>query len=182
MCHSKQAVSGEPLTPAWLPMTSTVRAHGLLHFSLQPMTGTFVLHLKMKTLVLDFMDRSACSSGVFVVCYTDGCASARNSLTYQQGEALFLEASVAIPLHPPLQLYVDSCTATLEPDPSSLPSYTFIAKNGYICSAHSQFNNTYSSIIQCQNRSTNLELLLFKVCCGAQFQMPHRQCKARVLI
>ncbi|KAM3857825.1 zona pellucida sperm-binding protein 3-like [Diretmus argenteus] len=39
-CHykRKQRVSGEPLTPTWLPMTSTTSAFGLLHFSLRTMT------------------------------------------------------------------------------------------------------------------------------------------------
>ncbi|KAL2078994.1 hypothetical protein ACEWY4_024738 [Coilia grayii] len=36
-CHykRKQTVSGDPLTPTWLPMTSTVQAAGLLNFSLR---------------------------------------------------------------------------------------------------------------------------------------------------
>ncbi|XP_029932872.1 zona pellucida sperm-binding protein 3-like [Myripristis murdjan] len=34
----KWRVSGEPLTPTWLPMTSTITAFGLLHFSLRTMT------------------------------------------------------------------------------------------------------------------------------------------------
>ncbi|KAJ4949450.1 hypothetical protein JOQ06_020965 [Pogonophryne albipinna] len=99
-CHykRKQTVSGEPLTPTWLPMTSTISVFGLLHFSLRTMA--------------------------------DGCPSPRSSSVYQQGEAVFLEASVEAPLHPPLTLYVDSCVATLKPDPLSLPSYKFITKHG----------------------------------------------------
>lgn len=34
-----QTVSGEPLTPTWLPMTSTISVFGLLHFSLHTTTG-----------------------------------------------------------------------------------------------------------------------------------------------
>ncbi|XP_028285545.1 zona pellucida sperm-binding protein 3-like [Parambassis ranga] len=60
----------------------------------------------------------------------DGCNSLRNSSIYQQGEAVFLEASVEAPLHPPLTLYVDSCVATLKPDPLSTPSYKFITNHG----------------------------------------------------
>lgn len=62
--------------------------------------------------------------------YADGCRSLRSSSAYQQGEAVFLEASVEAPLHPPLTLYVDYCVATLKPDPLSLPSYKFITKHG----------------------------------------------------
>ncbi|KAM9335594.1 zona pellucida sperm-binding protein 3-like [Symphorus nematophorus] len=91
-------VNGEPLTPTWLPMTSTLSVFGLLHFSLRTMA--------------------------------DGCTSPRSSTVYQQGEAVFLQASVEAPLHPPLTLYVDHCVATLKPDPLSLPSYKFITKHG----------------------------------------------------
>ncbi|XP_074518182.1 zona pellucida sperm-binding protein 3-like isoform X2 [Halichoeres trimaculatus] len=40
-CYYKrmQLVDGDPITPTWLPMTSTVSAFGLLHFSLQTMEG-----------------------------------------------------------------------------------------------------------------------------------------------
>ncbi|XP_054457625.1 zona pellucida sperm-binding protein 3-like isoform X2 [Anoplopoma fimbria] len=99
-CHykRKQTVNGEPLTPTWLPMTSTISAFGLLHFSLRTMA--------------------------------DGCTAVRSSSVYQQGEAVFLEASVEAPLHPPLTLFVDHCVATLKTDPVSLPSYKFITKHG----------------------------------------------------
>ncbi|TMS01846.1 Zona pellucida sperm-binding protein 3 [Larimichthys crocea] len=99
-CHysRKQTVSGEPLTPTWLPMTSTVSNFGLLHFSLRTMAG--------------------------------GCTSLRSSSVYQQGEAVFLEARVEAPLHPPLTLYVDYCVAMLQPDSLSLPGYKFITKHG----------------------------------------------------
>ncbi|XP_041634750.1 zona pellucida sperm-binding protein 3-like [Cheilinus undulatus] len=99
-CHYKRkwTVSGEPLTPTWQPMTSTISAFGLLHFSLRTMK--------------------------------DGCSSIHSSSVYQQGETLFLEASIEAPLHPPLTLYVDYCVATLKPDPLSMPSYKFISKHG----------------------------------------------------
>ncbi|XP_044196797.1 zona pellucida sperm-binding protein 3-like [Thunnus albacares] len=99
-CHykRKQTVNGEPLTPTWLPMISTISVFGLLHFSLRTMT--------------------------------DDCTSLRSSSVYQQGEAVFLEASVEAPLHPLLTVYVDYCVATLRPDPLSLPSYKFITKHG----------------------------------------------------
>lgn len=67
---------------------------------------------------------------MFAVSFADGCVSVRNSLVYQQGEAVFLEANAEAPLHPALTLYVDFCAATLKPDPFSLLSYKFIAKHG----------------------------------------------------
>ncbi|CAG5929386.1 unnamed protein product, partial [Menidia menidia] len=99
-CHyeRKQKVRGEPLQPTWIPMTSTISAFGLLHFSLRVMT--------------------------------DGCSTLRSSSVYQQGETMFLEASVEALTHPALTLYVDYCVATLNPDPLSQPNYNFIAKHG----------------------------------------------------
>ncbi|CAJ1086704.1 zona pellucida sperm-binding protein 3-like [Xyrichtys novacula] len=99
-CHykRKQTVNGEPITPTWLPMTSTISAFGLLHFSLHTME--------------------------------DDCSFLRSSSVYQQGEAVFLEASIEAPFHPSLTLYVDHCVATLKPDPKSSPSYKFITQHG----------------------------------------------------
>ncbi|GLD53593.1 zona pellucida sperm-binding protein 3-like protein [Lates japonicus] len=101
-CHykRKQTVNATPLTPTWLPMTSTISVFGLLHFSLRTMA--------------------------------DDCTSIRSSSEYQQGEAVFLEASVEAPMHPPLTVYVDSCVATLKPEPLSLPSYKFVTKQGSV--------------------------------------------------
>ncbi|XP_035005320.2 zona pellucida sperm-binding protein 3 isoform X2 [Hippoglossus stenolepis] len=62
--------------------------------------------------------------------YHDDCNSLRSSSVYQQGEAVFLEASVEAPLHPLLTVYVDYCVATLKPDPLSSPSYRFITNYG----------------------------------------------------
>ena len=48
MCNRrKQTVNAAPLTPTWLPMTSTISVLGLLHFSLRTMAGetTVVLNL-----------------------------------------------------------------------------------------------------------------------------------------
>ncbi|XP_067117226.1 zona pellucida sperm-binding protein 3-like [Osmerus mordax] len=99
-CHyrRKQRVSGEPLSPTWLPMISTITAFGLLHFTLRTMTYDW--------------------------------SSPRSSSVYQQGEPVFLEASVKAPLHPPLRLFIDNCVATLTSDPLSSPSYKFITEHG----------------------------------------------------
>ncbi|KAG7497543.1 hypothetical protein JOB18_039558 [Solea senegalensis] len=94
----KQIVSAQPLTPTWLPMTSTISVFGLLHFSLRTVE--------------------------------DDCTSLRSTSVYQQGEAVFLEASVEAPLHRPLTVFVDHCVATLKPDPRSTPSYEFITRQG----------------------------------------------------
>uniref|UniRef100_A0A3Q2VHC9 ZP domain-containing protein n=1 Tax=Haplochromis burtoni TaxID=8153 RepID=A0A3Q2VHC9_HAPBU len=52
----------------------------------------------------------------------DVCTSQCSSTVYQQGEAVLLEARVEALMHPPV--YVDSCVATLKPDPLSLQGYS----------------------------------------------------------
>lgn len=77
----------------------------------------------------------------------DDCASLRSSSVFQQGEAVFLEARVEAPLHPPLTLFVDYCVATLKPDPLSSPSYKFLTKHGSVFLSNKQTNkqkNNYS--------------------------------------
>uniref|UniRef100_A0A3Q0T0P3 Zona pellucida sperm-binding protein 3 n=1 Tax=Amphilophus citrinellus TaxID=61819 RepID=A0A3Q0T0P3_AMPCI len=117
--HGKQKVSGEPLSPTWVPVTSTISVFGLLHFSLHIMA--------------------------------DGCSFLRSSSVYQQGEAVFWEARVEAPEHSPLTVYVDSCVATLKPDPVSVPSYKFIAKHGPVLTSDLrgkvEYNNGHVNFI-----------------------------------
>lgn len=63
-------------------------------------------------------------------CSTDVCTSQCSSTVYQQGEAVLLEARVEALMHPPVTVYVDSCVATLKPDPLSLQGYRFITNQG----------------------------------------------------
>lgn len=69
------------------------------------------------------------------ICYsTDVCTSLCSSTVYQQGEAVLLEARVEALMHPPVTVCVDSCVATLKPDPLSLQSYTFITNQWWVFS------------------------------------------------
>lgn len=45
-------------------------------------------------------------------------------------EVMHIEASVLQGHHVPLRVYVDSCVATLTPNPNSYPSYSFINNHG----------------------------------------------------
>lgn len=67
-------------------------------------------------------------------CSTDVCTSQCSSTVYQQGEAVLLEARVEALMHPPVTVYVDSCVATLKPDPLSLQGYRFITNQGWVFS------------------------------------------------
>ena len=41
-----------------------------------------------------------------------------------------IEAAVLQGHHAPLRVYVDSCVATVDPDPDSQPRYPFISNHG----------------------------------------------------
>lgn len=144
--NRKQTVYGEPLAPTWIPMTSTVGAFGLLHFSLSIMTGTIIL-LNLDKMLWRYSDwwgemlllHNLWTWGWHKLSVlTESCTSQRSSSVYQQGEAVFLEAIVEGPLHPSLALYVDSCVATLKPDPLSWPRYKFISNHGSVCTSQSK--------------------------------------------
>ncbi|XP_068129453.1 zona pellucida sperm-binding protein 3-like [Hyperolius riggenbachi] len=61
---------------------------------------------------------------------SDDWNSQRNSITFQLGDVINIEASVDTQNHIDLFLYVDSCVATLSQDPTSSPNYNIIAANG----------------------------------------------------
>lgn len=58
--HRMQTVTGEPLTPTWLPMTSTISVFGLLHFSLHTMTGEDTLSNSSKPSQWKISDMQHC--------------------------------------------------------------------------------------------------------------------------
>ncbi|MBN3305288.1 ZP3 protein, partial [Amia calva] len=66
---------------------------------------------------------------------TDDWRSARPSNVYFLGDVLNLQASFTVADHMPLLLFVDSCVATLDSDPTSSPSYTFIGNHGCLTDA-----------------------------------------------
>ncbi|MBN3305176.1 ZP3 protein, partial [Amia calva] len=61
---------------------------------------------------------------------TDDWSSQRPSNVYFLGDVMNIQASVNQANHVPLRLFVDSCMATLQPDQTSSPSYTFIGNHG----------------------------------------------------
>ena len=139
--HRKQTVNADALTPTWQPMTSTIGVFGLLHFSLRTMAGENSISLKFDCISGGFLCQYFFQNNLKLkptknlkkLCpHTDDCNAPRSSSVYQQGEAVFLEASVEAPLHPPLTVYVDYCVATLKPDPLSSPSYRFITNYGSV--------------------------------------------------
>ncbi|XP_054649527.1 zona pellucida sperm-binding protein 3-like [Dunckerocampus dactyliophorus] len=61
---------------------------------------------------------------------TDDWQSHRPTSVYFLGDVMRIEASVLQGHHVPLRVYVDTCVATLDPDPNSQPGYTFINNHG----------------------------------------------------
>uniref|UniRef100_A0A8C5M0L7 Zona pellucida sperm-binding protein 3 n=1 Tax=Leptobrachium leishanense TaxID=445787 RepID=A0A8C5M0L7_9ANUR len=60
----------------------------------------------------------------------DDWSSPRSSLVFQLGDIFNIEASVDVGNHVPMKVFVDSCVATLSPDPTSSPRYDIIAQYG----------------------------------------------------
>ncbi|XP_010888700.4 zona pellucida sperm-binding protein 3 [Esox lucius] len=68
----------------------------------------------------------------------------RDSNEFSLGDILNIEASVMQYFHVPLRVFVDSCVATLEPNPNASPNYAFIDNHGCLIDAkitgsHSMF-------------------------------------------
>ncbi|KAJ8003096.1 hypothetical protein DPEC_G00165820 [Dallia pectoralis] len=68
----------------------------------------------------------------------------RDSNEYSLGDMINVEASVMQYFHVPLRVFVDSCVASVLPDPNANPNYVFIDNHGCMIDAkvtgsHSQF-------------------------------------------
>uniref|UniRef100_A0A8C2FEC4 Zona pellucida sperm-binding protein 3 n=1 Tax=Cyprinus carpio TaxID=7962 RepID=A0A8C2FEC4_CYPCA len=72
---------------------------------------------------------SACKP-VLKVVFVDDWRFERPSNQYFLGDIINLEASVHSYSHVPIRVFVDSCVATLVPDVTSVPRYSFIENNG----------------------------------------------------
>ncbi|MBN3318579.1 ZP3 protein, partial [Atractosteus spatula] len=72
----------------------------------------------------------------------DDWSSRRSSNVFHLGDVLNIEASVTQANHQPLRLFVDSCVATLIPDQTSTPSYSFIENYGCLTDARVTGSNS----------------------------------------
>ncbi|XP_035533714.1 zona pellucida sperm-binding protein 3-like [Morone saxatilis] len=66
---------------------------------------------------------------------TEDWQSQRPSNVYFPGDVMHIEAAILQGHHIPLRIYVDSCVATTNPDPSSQPRYPFITNHGCLSDA-----------------------------------------------
>ncbi|KAG7217426.1 hypothetical protein INR49_021593 [Caranx melampygus] len=66
---------------------------------------------------------------------TDDWQYERPSYQYFLGDIINIEAAVKQFFHVPLRVYVDSCVATLSPEPNSNPRYGFIENHGCLIDA-----------------------------------------------
>ncbi|XP_041822243.1 zona pellucida sperm-binding protein 3-like [Chelmon rostratus] len=66
---------------------------------------------------------------------TENWQSQRPSSVYFLSDVMHIEAAVLQGHHVPLRVYVDSCVATVTPDPGSLPRYPFISNHGCLSDA-----------------------------------------------
>lgn len=61
---------------------------------------------------------------------TEDWQSQRSSSAYLLSDVINIEAAVDLGHHVPLRVFVDSCVATVSPDPNSQPRYPFINNHG----------------------------------------------------
>ncbi|NWX44966.1 ZP3 protein, partial [Steatornis caripensis] len=85
----------------------------------------------------------------------DDWSTERASTVFQLGEVLHLQAGVDTENHAPLRLFVDNCVATLNPDLSSSPRYTFIDFSG--CLVDGQLDDATSTFISPRPRQDVLQ-------------------------
>ncbi|XP_069042703.1 zona pellucida sperm-binding protein 3-like [Lepisosteus oculatus] len=88
---------------------------------------------------------------------SDDWRSQRSSNVFYLGDVLNIEASVTQANHQPLRLFVDSCVATLVPDQTSTPSYSFIENKGCLTDAKSTGS---SSQFMPRTQDTKLQMKL----------------------
>ncbi|XP_036592339.1 zona pellucida sperm-binding protein 3-like [Trichosurus vulpecula] len=68
----------------------------------------------------------------------DDWSTERTSSAFQLGDLIHIQADVYTGYHVPLRLFVDSCTATLTPDPASVPYHVVIDFNGCLVDGQSR--------------------------------------------
>ncbi|XP_073318544.1 zona pellucida sperm-binding protein 3-like isoform X2 [Pagrus major] len=66
---------------------------------------------------------------------TEDWQAQRQSSVYFLSDVMHIEAAVVQGHHVPLRVYVDSCVATVTPDPNSQPRYPFIRNHGCLSDA-----------------------------------------------
>lgn len=111
---------------------------------------------------------------------TEDWQSQRPSSVYFLRDVMHIEASVLGGYHFPLKVYVDSCVATADPDPSSHPSYLFISNHGCLTDAKLTGAKSYF-MPRGDEDKLNFQLKAFR------FQQDHRNslyitCKLRATV
>ncbi|XP_010738843.3 zona pellucida sperm-binding protein 3 [Larimichthys crocea] len=98
---------------------------------------------------------------------TEDWQSQRPSSVYFLSDVMHIEAAVLQGHHVPLRVYVDSCVATVNPDPSSEPRYLFISNHG--CFSDSKLTGAKSYFMQrSQEDKLHIQLKAFR------FHQDHR--------
>ncbi|KAM7365332.1 hypothetical protein PAMP_016267 [Pampus punctatissimus] len=98
---------------------------------------------------------------------TEDWQSQRPSSVYFLSDVMHIEASVLQGHHVPMRVYVDSCVATVNPNPNSQPRYPFI--NNYGCLTDAKLTGAKSYFMQrSQEDKLNFQLKAFR------FHQDHR--------
>lgn len=135
-------VSSGLLNPTWSPFSFTTVAEENLHFSLQLMTGGFV----MESCSIFFFFLNENLSRLVLL---DDWQFPRPSTHFLLGDILKFEASVKQFHHVPLRVSVDSCVATVVPNIATVPRYAFLGNKGSVCwmlkSQCNKYEQTFTS-------------------------------------
>ncbi|XP_068927615.1 zona pellucida sperm-binding protein 3-like [Petaurus breviceps papuanus] len=88
----------------------------------------------------------------------DDWSTDRTSSAFQLGDLIHIQADVYTGYHVPLRLFVDSCTATLTPDPASVPYHVVIDFNG--CLVDGQSSDSSSIFVSPRPRQNVLRFMV----------------------
>ncbi|XP_034533770.1 zona pellucida sperm-binding protein 3-like [Notolabrus celidotus] len=98
---------------------------------------------------------------------TEDWQAQKASSVYFLSDVMHIEAAVLQGHHVPLRVYVDSCVATVSPDPDSEPRYPFISNHGCLSDAKLTGAKSYF-MQQSQEDKLHFQLKAFR------FQQDHR--------
>ncbi|KAG7239384.1 hypothetical protein INR49_029239 [Caranx melampygus] len=108
---------------------------------------------------------------------TDDWQYERPSYQYFLGDIINIEAAVKQFFHVPLRVYVDSCVATLSPEPNSNPRYGFIENHGCLIDARVTGSSSRFMARTAENKlQFQLEAFRFK---GAESGLLYITCHLR---
>ncbi|XP_054463183.1 uncharacterized protein LOC129098220 [Anoplopoma fimbria] len=169
-CGSKLTISEDSviysnkliISPAASFLGITRRMHGLVPVSCHYKRTHLVSSNAQQTLLASFTPAKISTAAFSLKLMTDDWRSETSSRSFYIGELLHLEASYTGPDSGQRRLFIDSCVATLSPDTTSVPRYSFIENHG--CLSDAKYEGSNSLLLPRTSSSTlrlQLDVFLF---------------------